>query len=179
MTARIAAAATELHAASLFHSYHSAEGLRGWRCVVICRYIPLMSNAAPHHPHGHHHGHGLGHSHGHNHGHGHAHAPADYGRAFALGVTLNLAFVAVEGTAGLLTDSVALLADAGHNLSDVLGLLLAWGAAALSRRAANKQASEGRACLYIVSHCFAQPGGNTPTGPCLKERPDTTQGLSE
>jgi len=56
------------------------------------------------------------------------------GRSFALGVGLNVAFVAVEATYGVLANSLALLADAGHNLSDVLGLLLAWGAIALARR---------------------------------------------
>lgn len=79
-----------------------------------------------------HHGHG----HAHGSGHGHAHAPADYGPAFAIGVTLNLAFVAVEATAGFLSGSMALIADAGHNLSDVLSLALAWGAAVLARRPA-------------------------------------------
>ena len=70
------------------------------------------------------------------HGHacGHAHGPADYGRAFAIGVALNLGFVAVEAACGLLSGSLALVADAGHNLSDVLGLLLAWGASILVRR---------------------------------------------
>lgn len=57
------------------------------------------------------------------------------GRAFAIGVSLNLAFVAAEVAAGLWTGSLALLADAGHNLSDVLALLLAWGATVLARRA--------------------------------------------
>ena len=57
------------------------------------------------------------------------------GRAFAIGVVLNTAFVAAEVAAGLWTGSLSLLADAGHNLSDVLSLLLAWGAAALARRA--------------------------------------------
>ncbi len=57
------------------------------------------------------------------------------GRAFAIGVGLNLAFVAAEVAAGLWTGSLALLADAGHNLSDVLALLLAWGATVLARRA--------------------------------------------
>lgn len=74
------------------------------------------------------------HHHGHGH-HGHSHAPADFGKAFAIGTALNLAFVAAEAGAGLVTGSLALLADAGHNLSDVLGLLLAWGAAALAKRA--------------------------------------------
>ncbi len=72
---------------------------------------------------------------GHSHNHGHAHAPADFGRAFAIGVVLNSAFVVVEATYGFLSGSMALLADAGHNLSDVLSLLLAWGASVLARRA--------------------------------------------
>ena len=67
----------------------------------------------------------------------HHHAPASYDRAFALGIGLNLAYVAVEAVFGLLAGSLALLADAGHNLSDVLGLGLAWGAAWLARRAAH------------------------------------------
>lgn len=70
-------------------------------------------------------------------------APADYGRAFALGIALNLAFVAIEGAAGLLADSVALLADAGHNLSDVLGLLVAWGGAELAKRAPSRRFTYG------------------------------------
>ena len=65
---------------------------------------------------------------------GHDHAPADFGRAFAIGVALNTAYVALETIFGLLSGSLALLADAGHNLSDVLGLLLAWGAAWLAKR---------------------------------------------
>ncbi|HUL06305.1 MAG TPA: cation diffusion facilitator family transporter [Candidatus Acidoferrum sp.] len=65
---------------------------------------------------------------------GHQHAPVRYDRAFAIGVALNAGFVAVEAAAGVFAHSVALIADAGHNLSDVLGLLLAWGAAALARR---------------------------------------------
>lgn len=81
---------------------------------------------------------GAGHNHdaahGHGHGHGHSHAPADFGRAFAIGVALNTAFVAVEAGAGFVTGSMALVADAGHNLSDVLSLLIAWGASVLARR---------------------------------------------
>lgn len=77
-----------------------------------------------------------GHDHaGHSHGPGgHGHGPANYDRAFAIGVALNIGFVAVEAIFGILSNSLALLADAGHNLSDVAGLLLAWGAAWLSRR---------------------------------------------
>ncbi|HEX9543709.1 MAG TPA: cation diffusion facilitator family transporter [Pyrinomonadaceae bacterium] len=67
-------------------------------------------------------------------GHAHTHAPANYGRAFAIGVTLNLAFVVLEVIYGRVSHSLALVADAGHNLSDVLGLVLAWGAMMLARR---------------------------------------------
>jgi cobalt-zinc-cadmium efflux system protein len=69
------------------------------------------------------------------HGHaGHHHAPAGFGRAFALGIGLNTAFVIAEAVYGFLSNSTALLADAGHNLSDVLGLVVAWVAAHLARR---------------------------------------------
>jgi cobalt-zinc-cadmium efflux system protein len=67
-------------------------------------------------------------------GHAHHHGPASYDRAFAIGVVLNGGFVAAEVVFGLLAGSMALLADAAHNLGDVLGLLLAWGAAAMARR---------------------------------------------
>jgi len=84
----------------------------------------------PHsHDHDHDHDHGTGHAHDHAHGHAHA---ADMGRAFALGVALNLGFVVAEVAFGLWADSLALLADAGHNFSDVLGLLFAWGATTLA-----------------------------------------------
>lgn len=72
--------------------------------------------------------------HDHAHGHGHHHGPRDYSTAFAIGALLNIGFVAIEATFGVLAGSMALLADAGHNLSDVLGLLLAWGATWLGRR---------------------------------------------
>src|SRR3954471_20499498 len=79
--------------------------------------------------HGHYH-----HDHaGHHHGAAHSHAPASYGTAFAVGISLNTAFVLVEAIAGFASNSVALLADAGHNLSDVLGLVVAWGAAPSAR----------------------------------------------
>ena len=97
------------------------------------------------HGHGHHHGHAHGHGHaqGHGHSHGHAHAPASYDRAFAIGIALNVGFVAIEAGFGFWSDSVALLADAGHNLSDVLGLLIAWGSAALARSAPSKRFTYG------------------------------------
>ncbi len=68
--------------------------------------------------------------HGHAH---HHHHPPNFGRAFAIGIALNLAFVVVEVVYGVLADSLALLADAGHNFGDVLGLLVAWGATRLSK----------------------------------------------
>ena len=68
------------------------------------------------------------HSHGHDHG-GHSHAPASFGRAFALGIMLNTALVAAEIGFGVAAHSIALLADAVHNIGDVLGLVFAWGAA--------------------------------------------------
>lgn len=66
---------------------------------------------------------------------GHRHrAPVNNGRIFAIGVTLNLAYVIAEFVYGQIAHSLALVADAGHNLSDVLGLLLAWGASVLATR---------------------------------------------
>jgi cobalt-zinc-cadmium efflux system protein len=70
----------------------------------------------------------------HNHDHAHKHGSTDYNRVFAIAVALNLGFVGVEVVYGFLANSLALLADAGHNLSDVLGLSLAWGASVLARR---------------------------------------------
>jgi len=71
------------------------------------------------------------HDHDHAHGIGHVHAPASFGRAFAIGVTLNGIFVLFEFAYGWLAGSLALIADAGHNLGDVLGLVLAWWASHL------------------------------------------------
>ena len=77
-------------------------------------------------------------THTHNHPHSRPHSggteAARFDRAFAIGVVLNAGFVLVEWTFGVLANSLALIADASHNLGDVLGLLLAWGAAALARR---------------------------------------------
>lgn len=83
-----------------------------------------------------HNGHGpepiTGRSHSHEHPHGHG--PKDFGAAFALGAGLNLGFVGLEFVVGWFSNSIALMADAGHNLGDVLGLLMAWMAAGLARR---------------------------------------------
>lgn len=74
------------------------------------------------------------HHNGHVHDHGHDHGPSSHGRAFAIGVILNTAFVVVEAVFGFISGSMALVADAGHNLSDVLGLVIAWGASTLAAR---------------------------------------------
>ena len=68
------------------------------------------------------------------HSHAQSGAPADFGKAFAIGTALNLAYVVAQIVFGILAHSLALLADAGHNFGDVLGLLLAWGATYLAKR---------------------------------------------
>jgi cobalt-zinc-cadmium efflux system protein len=92
-----------------------------------------------------------GHAHAHGHGHGHHHHPVDFGRAFAVGIALNLGFVVVEALYGLQANSMALLADAGHNLSDVLSLATAWGAAILSKRPPSKRFSYGLRASSILA----------------------------
>src|SRR5215472_3463072 len=91
------------------------------------------------------------HDHGHDHSHGHSHAPADYGRAFAIGIGLNLIYVAAEAGYGLASGSLALLADAGHNLGDVLGLGLSWGAAMLGRREPSSRFTYGLRSSSILA----------------------------
>ncbi len=88
--------------------------------------------------------HDRAHEHAHHHAHGgHSHAPASFGAAFAIGAALNGGFVAAEAAFGIAAHSMALLADAAHNLGDVLALLLAWGAAALGRRAPSGRRTYG------------------------------------
>ncbi len=77
------------------------------------------------------------------HDHGHSHAPANFDKAFAIGIALNLAFVGIEAFYGWRIDSLALLADAGHNLSDVAGLVLAWGGALAGKFKPNPRHSYG------------------------------------
>ena len=93
------------------------------------------------------------HDHGHDHGHGlgHVHAPANFGRAFAIGVALNAGFVVLEVVFGLLGHSVALLADAGHNLSDALGLGVAWAAVILAKRRPTKRFTYGLGGTSILA----------------------------
>jgi len=109
------------------------------------------------HPHGHDHDHEHDHGHGHSHDHGHGghhhhQAPrAGQGRTFALAVGLNLVIVAVQAVYGFLAHSTALLADAGHNLSDVLGLLLAWGAVWLGTRQPSSRYTFGLGSSSILA----------------------------
>jgi len=87
--------------------------------------------------------------------HHHHHSPPDYNRAFAVGVILNVGFVVIEAVFGVLSDSLALLTDAGHNLSDVMGLLLAWGAAALAKRRPSPRRTYGYSSATIIASVFS------------------------
>lgn len=77
------------------------------------------------------------------HAHDHMQAPKDFGPTFAWAIGLNAAYVVVEAGFGFVSGSLALLADAAHNLTDVGGLVLAWGAVALSRRAPSERHTYG------------------------------------
>src|SRR6476661_3378573 len=104
------------------------------------------------------HAHSDHHHHDHAHGH-HHHAPpaaGDHSRAFLIAILLNVAFVVVEFAYGLIAHSTALMADAGHNLSDVLGLALAWGAAVLT-----KKRPEGRYTYGLRSSSILAALGNS------------------
>jgi cobalt-zinc-cadmium efflux system protein len=118
---------------------------------------------ADHTPHDHvhdEHGHGHGHAHGHDHAHDghthgrgrhHHHLPASFDSAFAIGVALNLAFVVAEAVYGVRAHSLALTADAGHNLSDVLGLALAWAGSVLARRGPTPRRTYGLRRFSILA----------------------------
>ncbi len=93
---------------------------------------------------------GAGHSHDHEDV-GHAHAPADFGRAFLIGIILNTGFVIVEAVYGWLSGSMALIADAGHNLSDVLALVLAWVASIAAKRPPNERFTYGYKSSTILA----------------------------
>ncbi len=116
-----------------------------------------MTGDHDHHDHESH-GHGGDHDpaadHDHAHGLGHSHAPADFGRAFAIGIVLNSAFVVVEVGFGIAGNSMALLADAGHNLSDVLALVVAWVADRAVRRAPSRRFTYGLAGTSIMAALF-------------------------
>ena len=81
----------------------------------------------------------------------HGHAPANYDKAFAIGIALNVSYVLVEAVFGALSHSLALVADAGHNLSDVLSLLLAWGASRLSQMQPTKRYTYGLRSSSILA----------------------------
>lgn len=83
------------------------------------------------------------------------HAPASFGRAFAIGILLNLGFVITEASYGWISNSVALLADAGHNFSDVIGLAVAWLASILVRTAPNARFSYGLRGTSILAALFS------------------------
>ncbi|MEW6151707.1 MAG: cation diffusion facilitator family transporter [Bradyrhizobium sp.] len=106
---------------------------------------------AGHDHHGHHHHNHASHSHGHGHAHGHVHTPASFGKAFAIGISLNIALVVAEATYGYIGNSTALLADAGHNLSDVLGLVVAWGASIAAKRAPSGRFTYGLRASTILA----------------------------
>ncbi len=95
-----------------------------------------------------------GHADEHGETHGHDHAPASFGKAFAIGVALNLGFVIVEAIFGILSNSVALLADAGHNVSDVLALAVAWLASELVKRAPTARFTYGLRGSSILAALF-------------------------
>jgi len=89
------------------------------------------------------------------HDHAHAHTPpADLGPAFRWAVGLNVSYVIVEAAAGFMTGSLALLADAAHNLTDVAGLLIAWGAAVLAKRAGTASYTFGYGRATILAAMF-------------------------
>jgi cobalt-zinc-cadmium efflux system protein len=94
---------------------------------------------------------GGAHDHTHDDHHSHQYGPADFGRAFAIGVSLNVALVVTQAVYGVLANSVALLADAAHNLSDTLGLLLAWGATVLAKRLPTRRFTYGLSGSSILA----------------------------
>jgi cobalt-zinc-cadmium efflux system protein len=120
-----------------------------------------MAHSHDHHDHAHDHGHSHdhehshAHDHGHSHGHaGHSHAPDHFGFAFAVGVTLNTAFVVAELVFGYAANSLALVSDAVHNFADVISLLLAWGAAWLAQKQPTQQHTYGYRRASILAALF-------------------------
>jgi cobalt-zinc-cadmium efflux system protein len=96
----------------------------------------------------------MSHDHHNHHDHAHSHAPSSFGRAFAIGIALNTIFVATEVIYGFLANSVALLADAGHNASDVLGLVAAWAAFSMGKRAPTQRFTYGWKRSSILAALF-------------------------
>lgn len=108
-----------------------------------------------HHPHEHNHKNAHNHDHDHDHNHTGAHnhhpAPKDFGKAFVIGIILNSAFIVAETAYCLAANSLALLADAGHNASDVLGLFMAWGATLLAQRKPSGRYTYGLQSSSIIA----------------------------
>ena len=90
-------------------------------------------------------------THAHSHSHSHSHAPTGFGQAFAIGIALNIGFVAIETVFGFYANSMALLSDAGHNLSDVLGLMIAWAGGMMARASASPRFTYGLKKASILS----------------------------
>jgi cobalt-zinc-cadmium efflux system protein len=88
------------------------------------------------------------------HSHSHSHSYINYSKAFAWGIALNIVYIIVEAVYGFIINSMALIADAGHNLSDVLGLLLAWGAAILAKRLPTEKRTYGFRKSTILAALF-------------------------
>jgi cobalt-zinc-cadmium efflux system protein len=86
--------------------------------------------------------------------HNHSHEIKNYNKAFGIGIALNLVYIIVEVVYGMLVNSMALIADAGHNFSDVLGLLLAWGGAHLAKTAVTKNRTYGLRKSTILAALF-------------------------
>jgi cobalt-zinc-cadmium efflux system protein len=91
------------------------------------------------------------HNHNHSKGHHHHPSPKSQGRVFIMTIVLNMLFVIIEFAYGFITNSTALIADAGHNISDVLGLMLAWGAVILTRKAPSKRYTYGLRSTSIMA----------------------------
>ncbi|MBC7537612.1 MAG: cation transporter [Bacteriovorax sp.] len=105
----------------------------------------------------HQHHHNCNHDHSskkHTHSHGHHHGPKNYNSAFVIGISLNTIFVIIEAFYGYFSNSLALMADAGHNLSDVAGLLLAWGAIWLATKKPTSNYTFGFRKSSILSALF-------------------------
>ena len=90
----------------------------------------------------------------HNHNHGHSHTPKNFGRAFAIGIGLNTLYVVLEVVIGLRISSLGLIADAGHNASDVLSLIIAWVGASLARRSPSARYTYGLKRSPIIASLF-------------------------
>ncbi len=101
----------------------------------------------------HHHDHSHGHDHAHGHA-GHSHAPDRFGAAFAIGASLNAVFVVAELVFGYAANSLALISDAVHNFSDVIALLLAWGAAWLAQKRPTDSHTYGYRRASILAALF-------------------------